>query len=108
MPDHITENLHPGEKNYYQKYIAACEKYNTEFGRFEGNEDDYGSGLVLDLFTDITPPKEQFIEVEVLKDLGAVFLPESGQVTLQKHARILLRRSEVDPLIKQGSVREVD
>jgi len=34
-------------------------------------------------------------------------LPESGEVHLQKNSTHLLRRSEVDHLIKQGVVTEI-
>jgi len=61
----------------------------------------------LDLTVDLTPPKELFIEVRCQRDFGAVMLPESGEVNLQKNTTHLLRRSEVDHLIKQGVVSEV-
>ncbi len=56
---------------------------------------------------DLTPPKDLFIEVRIKKDYGAVMLPESGEVHLQKNTTHLLRRSEVDHLIKQGIITEV-
>lgn len=56
---------------------------------------------------DLTPPKDLFIEVRIKKDYGAVMLPESGEVHLQKNTTHLLRRSEVDHLIKQGILTEV-
>ena len=56
---------------------------------------------------DLTPPKDLFIEVRIKKDCGAVMLPESGEVHLQKNTTHLLRRSEVDHLIKQGIITEV-
>lgn len=56
---------------------------------------------------DLAPPKELFIEVRIKKDYGAVVLPESGEVHLQKNTVHLLRRSEVDHLLKQGVVAEI-
>jgi len=35
-----------------------------------------------DLMVDQTPPKDLFVEIRVMQDMGAVFLPESGQVNL--------------------------
>ena len=61
----------------------------------------------MDLTVDLTPPKELFIEVRINKDLGSMMLPESGQVLLSKNTNHLLRRSEVDSLIKQGVADEV-
>lgn len=64
-------------------------------------------GEPLDLTVDLAPPKELFIEVRCQRDFGAVMLPQSGEVNLQKNTTHLLRRSEVDHLIKQGVVTEV-
>ena len=65
------------------------------------------NGVPLDLTVDMTPPKELFIEVRCQKDYGAVMLPESGEVNLQRNTTHLLRRSEVDHLIKQGVLTEI-
>jgi GINS complex subunit 1 len=61
----------------------------------------------IDLTLDLTPPKELFIEVRIKEDYGEVMLPESGVVTLQKNTTHLLRRTDVEHLIKQGKVVEV-
>ena len=61
----------------------------------------------LDLTVDLTPPKDIFLEVRIMQDLGAVMLAESGEVHLQKNTIHLLRRSEIDHLIKQGVVAQV-
>jgi GINS complex subunit 1 len=83
---------------YYKTYLSAIDQLNS----------DYSIGsTALDLTVDLTPPKELFIEVRIKKDYGAVMLPESGEVHLQKNTTHLLRRSEVDHLIKQGIVAEI-
>ena len=61
----------------------------------------------IDLTVDFAPPKDLFIEVRVNKDYGTVMLPESGEVRLNKHSTHLLRRAEVEHLIKRGIVSEV-
>lgn len=75
------------------------------------NLDEYNKSLSLqnniDLTVDLTPPKELFIEVRILQDYGIVMLPESGQVNMKKNTTHLLRRSEVEHLLKQGIVTEV-
>ena len=67
-----------------------------------GNENN-----MIDLSVDFNPPKDLFIEVRVNKDYGNVTLPESGEVKLQKNTTHLLRRSEVDHLIKRGIMTEI-
>ena len=98
MPAHIAENLSQSELKYYDNYVEAIDAYNKDYASFcQG----------LDLTVDLTPPKELFIEVRVKKDYGKVLLPESGEVHLQKGTTHLLRRSEVDGLIKKGIMDEV-
>jgi hypothetical protein len=60
--------------------------------------------MTMDLTVDMTPPKELFIEVRVKQDYGIVMLPESGEVNLAKGTTHLLRRTEIDHLIKKGIV----
>ncbi len=47
------------------------------------------------------------MEVRINQDYGTIMLPESGEVNLQKNTTHLLRRSDVDHLIKKGIVAEV-
>ena len=93
LPEHIKEKLSPGEVTYYQSYLEAIDAYNKALGC---------AGI--DLTVDMTPPKELFIEVRVKQDFGTVVLPESGSVNLAKGTTHLLRRTEVDHLIKRGIV----
>ena len=97
MPGHIGQNLSPSELKYFETYCAELDSYTNEYANFTN----------LDLTVDLTPPKDLFIEVRIKKDLGQMVLPESGQVLLQKNTTHLLRRSEVDQLIKQGVADEV-
>ena len=97
LPDHIKEKLSPAEISYYQEYLEAINTYNKSIH----------SGLSLDLTVDMTPPKELFIEVRVNQDYGTVVLPESGAVNLAKGTTHLLRRTEVEHLIKRGILDQV-
>lgn len=98
LPDHINENMSQSERSYYKEYLSAIDQLNQDYS--------VGSSS-LDLTVDLTPPKELYIEVRIKKDYGAVMLPESGEVHLQRNTTHLLRRSEVDHLIKQGIVAEI-
>jgi len=97
MPEHIKEKITPGELTYYNSYLEMIDQYNRTLS-------DHNN---IDLTIDMKPPKELFIEVRIKKDYGTVMLPESGAVNLQRNTTHLLRRSEVDHLIKQGVVAEV-
>ena len=88
--------------------IANSDIQNGLFGEKQANEnDDEYNPSSMDLTVDFNPPKDLFIEVRVHKDYGTVLLPESGEVRLQKNTTHLLRRSEVDHLIKRGIMSEV-
>jgi GINS complex subunit 1 len=102
MPDHIAEKITPAELNYYKDYLSLLDEYGKSCAA-----NDKESSTVVDLTVDLTPPKELFIEVRIKKDYGSIMLPESGEVLLHKNTTHLLRRSEVDHLIKQGIVAEV-
>ena len=101
MPDHIQEKISPAELHYYKNYLELIDTYGKNCTGAEG------TGSILDLTTDMTPPKELFVEVRIKKDYGNITLPESGDVLLQKNTTHMLRRSEVDHLIKQGIAAEV-
>jgi GINS complex subunit 1 len=97
MPSHIKDKLSQAEISYYKNYIELIDDYNKSF--------DLPFGM--DLMVDMTPPKDLYIEVRVKVEMGMVTLPESGQVTLQKNSTHLLRRSEVDDLLKKGFLEEI-
>jgi GINS complex subunit 1 len=100
MPDHLQEKISPNEQGYYKNYLKLIDEYGKNC---TGSKE----GTIVDLTTDLTPPKELFVEVRIKKDYGSITLPESGDVLLQKNTTHMLRRSEVDHLIKQGIVAEV-
>ena len=53
------------------------------------------------------PPKDLFIEVRVLEDIGTI-VTESGPITLKKNTQTLMRRSEAETLIRQGKLEHID
>ena len=101
IPDHILEKLSPGELQYFKQYIDNIDTYNKAVSNM------FGSDNHIDLTVDLNPPKDLFIEIRVNKDYGTVYLPESGEVKLQKNTTHNLRRSEVDHLIKRGIMSEI-
>ena len=93
--------MSPAEQKFFHDYLQLVDKYSNDL-----SESVYGkaSRAEFDLMVDQTPPKDLFVEVRVLQELGAVFLPESGSVNLQKDTTHLLRKSECENLIKRGVV----
>ena len=66
----------------------------------------YCDGIDLDLTADLQPPSQLFIEVLVLEECGEL-LTENGLVTLSKGTRAVLRRTDVENLIRQGKCAHV-
>ena len=102
IPDHVMEKMSENELRYYKQYMENLEEYNKQISTLFGSENNN-----IDLTVDFHPPKDLFIEVRVIKDYGTVTLPESGQVKLQLNSTHLLRRNEVEELIKRGILSEV-
>ena len=102
VPDHIMEKISPAEVKYFKTYMENLDTYNKSISNMFANDTNN-----IDLSVDFNPPKDLFLEVRVNKDYGTVMLPESGEVRLQKNSTHLLRRTEVDHLIKRGIMAEV-
>ena len=102
IPDHLLDKMSEAEVRYFKTYLENLDGYNKAISNMFGTEGNH-----IDLTVDFNPPKDLFIEVRVNKDYGTVTLPESGEVKLQKNSTHLLRRSEVDNLLKRGIMSEV-
>ncbi|CAM9243981.1 unnamed protein product [Scytosiphon promiscuus] len=64
-------------------------------------------GLNLDLTADLQPPKELHVEVRVLDDCGEI-MTDHGCVKLDRGTTHLLRRSDVEHLVRQGLLQELE
>jgi hypothetical protein len=67
---------------------------------------DYGRTTGVALGESLVPPKLLLLNVEILKDLGRVETSR-GPVTMRAGARMCLRRPDIEPLVRNGSVRVV-
>ena len=88
-----------GEQKFFRDYVKLIDEYSKNVG-LKTN----GKLSGFDLTVDLSPPKDLFVEVRVVQDLGDFYLPESGVVNLQKNTTHLLRKSECENLIKRGVV----
>ncbi|KYQ93315.1 GINS complex subunit 1 [Tieghemostelium lacteum] len=90
----LKENMSQDELDYFNDYDKLLNEYHTNVG--------------LDLTIDTEqPPKELFIEVRVLKELGQVVLNSGGTVNLHLNTTHFLRRSDVGGLISQGVLEHI-
>lgn len=93
MPGHVSALLSAQEKDYARGYDKLLR--------------DYMVPIDVNLTTDLEPPKALFIEVEVLEDCGEI-MTSAGPVKLEARSRHYLKRSDVEPLIRQGLLRQTD
>ncbi|KAK1265752.1 hypothetical protein QJS04_geneDACA011384 [Acorus gramineus] len=91
LPQEIQEKLNYLEEEYFKNHSAAIESYMAE--------------LDLDLTVDMVPPKDPYIQVKVLDDIGEVLLGDQS-ATLVRHSVHSLRRTDAEPFISQGLMEE--
>ncbi|KAF7147718.1 hypothetical protein RHSIM_Rhsim03G0101400 [Rhododendron simsii] len=86
LPELIQEKLGSSEKDYSQNHSATIRSYQLE--------------MDIDLAVDMVPPKDPYIKVRVLEDIGSVAL--SDQIAnLARHAILFLRRTDAETYISQ-------
>ncbi|OAY69723.1 DNA replication complex GINS protein PSF1 [Ananas comosus] len=91
LPQEIQEKLNYSEEEYFKSHSAAIESYMSE--------------LDLDLTVDMVPPKDPYIRVRVLDDIGEVCLGDHS-ISLTKHSLHFLRRTDAEQFISQGLMEE--
>ncbi|XP_051147579.1 uncharacterized protein LOC127262795 [Andrographis paniculata] len=92
LPESIEEKLSSAEKEYFKDHVATVQSYMAD--------------LDLHLTVDMVPPKDPFIKVRVVDDIGEVAL--SDQVAnLARHAIMFLRRTDAEQYITQGQMEEL-
>ncbi|XP_073101136.1 uncharacterized protein [Elaeis guineensis] len=91
LPQEIQEKLNYSEEECFKNHSAAIQSYMSE--------------LDLDLTVDMVPPKDPYIRVRVLDDIGEVCLGDHS-ISLTKHSLHFLRRTDAEPFISQGMMEE--
>lgn len=76
------------------------------FVQYNRSLNTYTRNVGIDLTTDLLPPKELFIEVRCLEDIGEI-ATEDGTVQLEEGSQHFLRRSDVEPLIRAGKLEHL-
>eukprot|EP00041_Stephanoeca_diplocostata_P026370 m.709869 g.709869 ORF g.709869 m.709869 type:complete len:192 (-) comp22948_c0_seq2:2795-3370(-) len=92
LPPELKENLSMQESEFFQLYSRGLGAYMK--------------AIDLDLTTDLLPPKELYIEVRCLVDVGEI-VTEEGTVNLEKDSQHFLRRSDVETLVRQGVLEHI-
>lgn len=90
-PPEVLDCMSAQEHDYFKGYSKLLEEYMM--------------AMDIDLTADLQPPKNLFLEVRVLRDCGEIST-FSGTVVLKKGEYLLMRRTDAEPLIRQGMCEE--
>ncbi|XP_031387553.1 DNA replication complex GINS protein PSF1 isoform X1 [Punica granatum] len=92
LPEEIVKKLSNSEKDYLKGYSGALETYMNDMN--------------LELTVDMVPPKDPYIKVRVLEDIGEVLLTDKS-ANLARHSMHFLKRTDAEPYISQGLMEEL-
>ncbi|BBN19333.1 GINS complex subunit 1 [Marchantia polymorpha subsp. ruderalis] len=87
LPDDIAENLSATERTFFQGYSDALGSYMNDIN--------------LDLTVDATPPKDPYVQIRVIGNLGEVLLDDQ-ETSLLPNSIHFMTRTEAEPLVLQG------
>ena len=88
LPEQIETQLTQAEIEYFKTYKQILAKYSEQATKSS-----------MDITTSMTPPKELFVEVRVLEDLGEIMLESGNNVLLTKDTVMTLKWSDAERLI---------
>lgn len=91
LPLEIQEKLNYSEEEYYKNHSTALEAYMSQ--------------LDLDLTVDMVPPKDPYIRVKVLDNIGEVCLGDHT-ISLTPQSLHFIKRVDAEPFISQGLMEE--
>ncbi|KAL7599071.1 uncharacterized protein LOC111910217 [Lactuca sativa] len=92
LPLEIEEKLSISEKEYFKSHSKTLKSYMSD--------------LDIDLAVDMVPPKDPYIKVRVLEEIGNVVLSDQS-ANLTRYAILFLRRTDAEQYISQGKMEEL-
>ncbi|XP_076886902.1 uncharacterized protein LOC143536901 [Bidens hawaiensis] len=93
LPNALKEKLSNDEKEYFEKHSATLESYVKEVN--------------LDLAVDMVPPKDPYIKVRVLEEIGDGIMLGEQVTNLAMHAILFVKRADAEMYISQGKMEEL-
>ncbi|KAF9597480.1 hypothetical protein IFM89_018926 [Coptis chinensis] len=92
LPLEVQQKVNYSEEEYFKNHSAALESYMSQ--------------MEVDLTVDMVPPKDPYIKVRVLDDIGDVFLSDQSP-NLARHSIHFLKRTDAELFISQGLMEEL-
>lgn len=100
VPSDKWSQLHAAEREYFHRVNEVLDRYFKEFVR--------SATRPLDLTEDRTPPKDLVVQIRAQEeDLGDIMTQDSGTVRLRKGWVHMVKRSDVEMLIRSGKVEHL-
>ncbi|CAN1145272.1 DNA replication complex GINS protein PSF1 [Linum perenne] len=93
LPEEIQEKLSDSEKDYFGKHSAALQSYMAD--------------VDMDLNVDMVPPKDPYIKVRVLDDMGEGIMLSDKTANLARHSMHFLKRTDAEQYIARGLMEEL-
>ncbi|KAG0321156.1 DNA replication protein psf1 [Dissophora globulifera] len=98
LPESSRRLLSPDEIVFFNEYEKQCRNMYSSQGAI--GDIDLGLGM-------ISPPKEVFITVRVIKDCGDIVTESGATLSLKKNSEHFVKRGDVERLITQGYLLHV-
>lgn len=105
-PKHIRTNMSDLEVQWFQKYSKTLANYMKALS--QSLQMDSSSAYGIDLTQYTRPPKSLYIHVRCLQDYGEFELSDGHTVSLLTNSQHYLLASDVQDLIKQGTLEHID
>lgn len=94
LPQEIQEKLSHFEEEYFKKHSASLKSYMSR--------------IDLDLAVDMVPPKDPYIQVRVLDDIGeGIVLSDDKTANFTRHSMHFLKRTDAEQFISRGLMEEL-
>lgn len=109
----MRKNMVRVDEGFVKAYAELCRRTKSAWIGDEEDEGEDGVGLleVLDLVgggVEADPPKELFVTVRVLVDVGDVETVSGAKLGLTKGSQYFLAREDVENLVVQGYVEVIE
>merc|ERR1712190_192742 len=100
VPEGKMDKLHDSEKQYFHEYNKILDKYMKSYVP--------KCKEPLDLTADAQAPEDLHVQVRVLDEgMGEIVTQDSGVVRLRKGYQLMVKRTDIEHLIRAGKVEHV-
>ncbi|KAM0791936.1 hypothetical protein ACM66B_004188 [Microbotryomycetes sp. NB124-2] len=109
----VRRNMAPVDEAFAKAYSDLCLSFKSSYFEDPDEPGTQGPQLldVVDLLgggTEAEPPKDLFVSVRVLKEVGDVETISGAKLSLSKGSQYYVQRDDVENLVVQGFVELID